>query len=162
MINLFWKMAFIIMTINGFFFFMGGCALSGQYGNHWSWIPQSLTASFSGGGCQTSSIDKISDSSNIQPSNTFQPTDSNDEISAGSTSTSKVVPNLLTFMSATSFIYDLLFNIMFGYFIWLQLLLPMPIVIALCIPLFFIQLFGLWYLLSGFLNAIGIALGFLR
>jgi hypothetical protein len=52
---------------------------------------------------------------------------------------------------------------MFGYIVWLQALgLPFAFVAVLIVPLVIIQMIGLFYLVTTFLNAAGIAVGLVR
>jgi hypothetical protein len=165
MINLAFKMALIIMTINGMFFFLGSCDMSGTdtYGiQQFSWLPASLTEGRQGGKC-VAVIDPVISDSNQLTMNSANPTDRNSEITAGTGSSSQALPYYDTFNNVMGFAYDFLFNIMFGYVIWLQALgLPFAMVVAVAIPLFCIQMIGLFYLISTFLNAAGIAVGLFR
>jgi hypothetical protein len=141
----------MIMTINAFFYFIMGGAFHSTYNDGFNWLPASLRTG-------TGTIDS---GSQVNPMG-FEEGDINSSIEVTGAASIKSIIRAGSFISALNFVYDLGFNIMFGYFVWLQLLLPFPLVVALSVPLFFIQMWGLFYLLQGFVSALGMAIGLIR
>lgn len=152
MLDLFWKLAVLIMCINGFIFFVMGSAFPAE---------SSLAGGFSSFP-QTFQDQNLTSAGNVSPDGNFALAAGGSNIQPTGSGATNNVPNLQTLLSSFSITYGIAFNLLFGYFIWLQFLLPFPLVLAIGVVLFVIQIFGLFLMVQQFIASIGLALGIFR
>lgn len=151
MLPMFWKMSLLIIGVNAFMFFIMGSMFPGVFPAEFTWLPSGMQ--------NTNST--ITNSNQVSPLG-FPEEDINSTIEPSATSSLRSVPKYFSFFGAADFIYKIGFNILFGYFIWMQAIMPMAIVLFIGVFLAFIQLLGLFYVLQSILSVIGTALGLFR
>lgn len=150
MIQLFWKLAILIITVNSFAYFVLGDTFNSDFqGQFDAFVPTDV---------QTGAT--ITSSSQVKPLG-FDVSTSNSSIEATDADNPISIPFLSPFYNAATILYNLMFNLLFGYFVWMQVFLPWPLVAAIGVPLFLIEVIGLFYLLSLIVSTIGSAVGFI-
>jgi hypothetical protein len=144
MLELFWKISFIIIAINAMFFFAYPSPLNSNP-NVFAWLPT---------GEQNGIVPSTAaQSTNL---NIFPSSDTNATIYPNGGASVNAVPGLSMLQAGFSGLFSFLFYILFGYFIWMQVMgIPSFIILIIGALLTFIQLFGLYYFISGFVQVVG-------
>lgn len=134
MLNFLYKATMLILTINAIMYFVAGQSqLSGQFG----WMAEGLKTNTD-----------INSTSQVGAQG-FGATDWNATVQqTGSGSTSEIPP-LFSFLGAAGYIFGMFFYMLFGFIIWMPMILPYPFWVLFAVPLAFIQIIGLFTLLQG-------------
>ncbi len=134
MLNFLYKASMIILTINAIMFFVvGNQALSGQF----NWVATGLRSDVN-----------ITSTSQVGTAG-FPSNDINASIQQTTTSSTSDIPPLFSFLGAAGYIFNMMFYILFGFTIWMPMILPYPYWVLFAVPLAFIQIIGLFTLLQG-------------
>lgn len=138
MLNFLYKATMLIITINAIMFFVAGSdarttVLSGQF----NWVPTALRTDTN-----------VTSTSQVAPSG-IGTSDTNANLQQTAITNTTNILHFGDFLAAMASVIGVILFFLFGFLVWMPMILPYPFWVLFAVPLVFVQLVGLFTLFQG-------------